>query len=148
MIVITLEGGCLVDVFATDPTQECVLIDSDVEGCDAECEADRLVFDGDSPEAYAVDVNVAPLDNLADPENYTGQLVRKMRERDKAPPLDPPYGGYCCPKCDSKNITGGELRPDGPRDVHYDVACDDCGAAWVELYHLTGFTDLTTPEDQ
>ena len=80
MIVISIQGGVLVDVFSDNPDQECILIDWDVEGCDPECEADFLVFEGDDPEAYAVQFNLSPIEAIVGTD--ASDVVQKMKTRD------------------------------------------------------------------
>jgi len=52
--------------------------------------------------------------------------------------------GVRCPWCASDDLSAGPLRPHGI--VAYgDVQCGACGAAWQDVYRLTGIIDLALP---
>lgn len=50
-------------------------------------------------------------------------------------------GGNKCPNCSSDNIEGGGVDVDAGHCAQQ-VTCNDCDAAWVDVYHLTGFEQL------
>lgn len=47
-------------------------------------------------------------------------------------------GGAKCPHCRSENITAGDRQFEG-REAWLNVACDDCGERWVEIFKLQGW---------
>lgn len=46
-----------------------------------------------------------------------------------------------CPNCGSHDISGGPVDIDGP-SASQEVTCDECDAAWNDLYALVGYSDL------
>lgn len=51
-------------------------------------------------------------------------------------------GGVRCPVCRSANIEGDRVEIDDS-GAWQAVDCADCGAAWIDTYKLTGYTNLT-----
>lgn len=56
-------------------------------------------------------------------------------------------GADACPHCYSKNIdsTEHEFRRSSPSKVALDMACDDCGATWTEVYSVTEVANFQPP---
>ena len=49
--------------------------------------------------------------------------------------------GRYCPLCGSENLTGYDKNSDSSI-IWQDMECDNCGAAWSDVYKLSGYTDL------
>lgn len=50
-------------------------------------------------------------------------------------------GGARCPVCDSENILGCDTDiNDGC--VYQNIICNNCRAEWVDVYKLTGYSEL------
>ena len=49
-----------------------------------------------------------------------------------------------CPRCGSDNISGNALEVnDSALDCIRPVSCDDCGAAWSEVFQMIGIEHVT-----
>ena len=77
--------------------------------------------------------------NLADKLVKRNELIR-----DKTPgkDRDPLYG---CPVCGSFSVTGDSFDVDREM-ARQDMACEACGAQWVDRYRLEACEDLRNPE--
>jgi len=47
-------------------------------------------------------------------------------------------GGSCCPRCNSSDITGGNVDVDA-NTCWQNVTCDDCDLEWDDHYELVSF---------
>ena len=46
--------------------------------------------------------------------------------------------GNRCPKCKSYDVEGGHVEMDSG-GAWQNIHCSDCGARWIDIYHLVGF---------
>ncbi len=44
---------------------------------------------------------------------------------------------YCCPFCESPNVSGGSVQVDDG-GAHQSMGCSDCDEEWTDLYELVG----------
>lgn len=56
-------------------------------------------------------------------------------------------GGVVCPACGGSDVSGDSVEIDAG-GASQSVSCDDCDATWVDVYKLTGYTDLEVPEQE
>jgi len=56
--------------------------------------------------------------------------------------------GLECPNCGSTNINGWLIEDYGTSSANRPCDCDDCGAEWTETYELTGYENLTVPNEE
>jgi transcription elongation factor Elf1 len=47
-------------------------------------------------------------------------------------------GGTRCPRCHSTNVSGASVDVDAG-EATQEMGCDDCGAAWLDVYKLTDY---------
>ncbi len=82
-------------------------------------------------------------DNNIQCVSKTPHLVSKVNETSDNPEVNKSYyvckKGKVCPFCRSTDIlTLSDLKIKGIK-VYQDVACDDCGKTWRDVYTLTGY---------
>lgn len=53
--------------------------------------------------------------------------------------------GLYCPNCESYEITGGSLNVYAEL-CYQNITCSVCGASWMDVYELTGYTEYEAPE--
>jgi len=55
-------------------------------------------------------------------------------------------GGNRCPVCRSDKVESGNIEADGAA-AWSNCSCGECGAEWVDIYSLVGYTELVDPAD-
>ena len=50
--------------------------------------------------------------------------------------------GATCPLCGSYNINGAAFEADGSV-ITQEIGCDECGAAWTDIFTLSGICEVT-----
>jgi len=53
--------------------------------------------------------------------------------------------GLACPFCKSASLEWDEIEVDGT-DAQQEVYCHNCGAAWLDVYSLSGYAVVTWPD--
>ena len=52
--------------------------------------------------------------------------------------------GNFCPHCRSCEIEGGSIEVAGC-GANQEVKCNSCGASWLDVHYLAGYTELELP---
>ena len=58
------------------------------------------------------------------------------------------YDGSKCPNCQSEDINGDHIDPDGYDSAYRNCSCDCCGALWVEILKVVGYDNLEVPQKE
>jgi hypothetical protein len=65
-----------------------------------------------------------------------------MRKKTLKPLHPEEYDGSTCPRCGNKDDVVAYDSLFETDTAEQSASCDECGAAWTELYRLDGYTDL------
>jgi hypothetical protein len=102
---------------------------------DREYRSPQIVFRQRGDDLIVSDENGAEL--VLTGANRPGVLARIKHEM----ALDA-YDGDTCPACGSDAIEGRGFDTESSDTISQQVDCNACSASWIEIYTLSGYTDL------